>query len=158
MTNELTLYLNQLKLSFERFCAVLEGLTEAQLNWKPAAAEANSIFVIATHVLGNAQGWVLGICCGQPIDRDREAEFRAAGPDAAPLIARARELYGQIERALAELDAASLDEMREARQRLWGAGTAEPVTGRQALMHAIDHFSIHTGQIQITRDLALAQG
>lgn len=158
MTNELTLYLNQLKLCFERFGEVLDGLTEAQLNWKPPAPGTNSIFVIATHMLGNAHGWVLGICCGQPIDRDREAEFRASGPNAAPLIARAHELSGQIERALAELGPASLDDLREPRQRLWGAGTAEPVTGRQALMHAIDHFSIHTGQIQITRDLALAQG
>jgi uncharacterized damage-inducible protein DinB len=157
MTNELTLYLNQLKLSFDRLRDVLDGLTEAQLNWKPPATDVNSIYIIATHMLGNAQGWVLGICCGQPIDRDREAEFRASGTSAAPLIERANELQQQIETGLSALDPKSLDTQREARQRLWGAGTARPVTGREALMHAIDHFSIHLGQIQITRDLAMAQ-
>jgi hypothetical protein len=108
-------------------------------------------------MLGNVHGWVLGICCGQPIDRDREAEFRASGANAAPLMARAKELEGQIDIALHELDPASLDVVREPRQRLWGAGTTRPVSGREALMHAIDHLSMHTGQLQLTRDLVLAK-
>jgi uncharacterized damage-inducible protein DinB len=157
MNPDIALYASQLKLSFERLREIVGGLTESQLNWRPSFAEANSIYVIATHMLGNAQGWVLGICCGEPIDRDRPAEFRASGATAAPLLERAQELSARIEAALARLDAAALDDEREARQQLWGAGTARPVTGREALMHAVDHFSIHLGQLQITRDLALAQ-
>ena len=156
MTDELQLYAGQLKRSLERLCGAIEGLSEAQLNWRPPAPESNSIYVIATHILGNAEAWVLGIACGQPIERDRPAEFRAAGTDAAPIIARARDLSRRIDEALRDLSPESLDELREPRQRLWGAGTAEPVTGREALMHVIEHASIHLGQIDVTRDLALA--
>src|SRR3990170_727275 len=101
MNAELALYAAHLERSLDRLCSTIDGLSEAQLNWKPPAPEANSIYVIATHVLGNAEAWVLGIACGQPIDRDRPAEFRAAGPDAAPIVARARDLTRQIEEALA---------------------------------------------------------
>jgi uncharacterized damage-inducible protein DinB len=113
--------------------------------------------VIATHTLGNVRAWVLGICCGQPIDRDRAAEFASSGEDAAPLIERARALGREIEAAFATLDAGSLDELREARQNLWGAGTTRPVTGREAILHALEHAANHIGHIEITRDLARAR-
>lgn len=156
MTGELELYISELQRLLDRLCQGIDGLSEQQLNWRPAAPEANSIYIIATHILGNAQAWILGIACGEPIDRDRPAEFRAAGPDAAPIIEQARDLSRRIEQALAALPPASLDALREPRQRLWGAGTAEPVTGREAIMHVIEHAATHLGQIDVTRDLALA--
>jgi hypothetical protein len=134
----------------------IEGLDEAQLNWRPDIPEANSIYVIATHMLGNAQGWVLGIACGEEIDRDRAAEFRASGADADALVARARDLSGRIQAALAALPEASLGEIRPARQNLWGAGTSEPVSSRFALVHAIEHASEHLGHIGVTLDLMRA--
>jgi len=156
MASELDLYLAELHQLLDRLCQSVDGLSEAQLNWKPPAPEANSIYVIATHVLGNAEAWVLGIACGQPIERDRPAEFRAAGPDAAPIIARARDLSRRIEEALAALDEARVGELREAPPHLFGAGQPRSVTVREALMHVIEHAAIHLGQIDITRDLALA--
>jgi hypothetical protein len=42
----------------------LEGLTEAQLNWRPAASDTNSLYAIAAHVLGNAEENVLQTVCG----------------------------------------------------------------------------------------------
>ena len=156
MASELDLYLAELHQLLDRLCQSVDGLSEAQLNWKPPAPEANSIYVIATHVLGNAEAWVLGIACGQPIQRDRPAEFRAAGPDAAPIIARARDLSRRIEEALAALDEAKVGELREAPPHLFGAGQPRSVTVREALMHVIEHASIHLGQIDVTRDLALA--
>jgi len=156
MTGELALYATQLKRLLDRLCATIEGLEEAQLNWRPPAPEANSIYVIATHLLGNAEAWVLGIACGQPIQRDRPAEFRATGPSAARLVTRARQLARRIDEALAALPAGVLDEARQPPQSLWGAGTAEPVTVREALMHVIEHACTHLGHIDVTRDLALA--
>ena len=153
---EMEQYVKELRRLFDRLCQSLDGLSEQQLNWHPPAPDANSIYVIATHTLGNARAWILGIACGQPIERDRPAEFRASGADAAPLIASARALLDEIEQALGALEPASLDELREPRQQLWGAGTSQPVTGREAIIHVISHAATHTGQIDLTRDLALA--
>ena len=156
MNDELTLYLTELRRQVDKLCQSIEGLSAEQLNWRPPVPEANSIYVIATHTLGNVRGWVLGICCGHPIDRDRAAEFTAAGSDANDLIERTRGLLHEIEAAFAKLPAESLSELREARQNLWGAGTTRPVTGREAILHAIAHAANHLGHIDVTRDLALA--
>lgn len=150
------MYNKELQRRIERICVAIEGLTGEQLNWRPSIPDANSCYVIATHTLGNIRAWVLGICCGQEIERDRAAEFRAEGDDAAPIIERARALQQEIGEALAGLEPSTLDEVRPARQQLWGAGTAEPVTGREALLHAIEHAAQHLGQIELTRDLARA--
>lgn len=158
MTGELDLYLTQLKALLAELCEKIGGLSEAQLNWRPPVAEGNSIFVIATHTLGNAEGWVLGIACRQPIERDRPAEFRAAGASAAPIVAKAGELARRIDEALAGLSDAMLGETRQAPAQLFGAGEPRTVTVREALMHVVHHAAIHIGHIQITRDLAIAQG
>jgi uncharacterized damage-inducible protein DinB len=154
--NEIDQYVKDLTKVFGKLCEAIDGLGEQQLNWHPPAPDANSIYVIATHTLGNARAWILGICCGQPIERDRPAEFRASGADAAALVASAKALLAEIGTALRALDPAALGELREPRQQLWGAGTSEPVTGREAVLHVIEHASEHLGQIWLTRDLALA--
>lgn len=155
--NEIEQYIKELRKLFDRLCRSVEGLSDEQLNWRPSVAQTNSIFAIGTHTLGNARAWILGICCGAPIERDRPAEFRASGNEAAPIIARAHELLAEIEEALRKLPAESLGELREPRQQLWGAGTSEPVTGREAILHVIEHYATHLGQIELTRDLALAE-
>ena len=156
MPNELSLYRNELNRLLDSLIDSIEGLDEAQLNWRPPAPDANSCYVIATHVLGNLEAWVLGIACGRPIERDRPAEFAAAGPTVAPIAARAQELAGEFERALSELPTGALDEQRQPPKTLWGVGTPAPRTTREALMETIEHAAVHIGQIQITRDLARA--
>lgn len=156
MTAESQLYNTQLQHLLDWLCSAIEGLSEEQLNWRPPAPEANSVYVIATHIMGNAEAWVLGIACGQPVERDRPAEFRAVGGDAAPIIARARELSRRFEEALSALPPSALDEVREAPQSLWGLGDPHPVTVRQALVLVLEHAASHLGQLDLTRDLALA--
>lgn len=156
VSNELALYSNELNRLLDSLIDSIGGLDEVQLNWRPPAPDSNSCYVIATHVLGNLEAWVLGIACGQPIERDRPAEFAAAGPTVAPIAARARKLAGEFERALGELRVEALDEQRQPPKTLWGVGTPEPRSTREALMETIEHAAVHIGQIQITRDLALA--
>lgn len=156
MTDELTGYATEIKRLLDKVCDAIDGLNEAQLNWAPPAPETNSAYVIARHAFGNAEAWVLGIACGQPVERDRDAEFRAAGPDAAPLIDLARKLSQRIGDALAALPPAALDEPRDPPASLRGVGPAQPLTARQALMIAIDHAATHVGEIQLTRALALS--
>jgi len=155
MNAELTVYTEELKHLLDRLVQSLEGLTGEQLNWRPPAPETNSIFVIATHTMGNLEAWVLGIVCAQPIERDRPAEFASSGQDAAPLVARARELGRRFEEALATLSE-PLDAMREPQQQHWGIGQTRPVSIREGFMHTIEHAAIHLGEIGVTRDLIRA--
>jgi uncharacterized damage-inducible protein DinB len=158
MTNETANYSRRLRSLLDRLCAALEGLDETQLNWRPPASNANSTYVIGAHVVGNAEAWVLGIACSQAIKRDRPGEFAAAGPDAAPLVARARDLADRIEEALSALPPEALEEVRQPSQSLYGEGTPRSVTVREALVETIDHAATHLGQIEVTRDLAMASG
>lgn len=156
MIGELAVYAGQFRLILDGLCDTLDGLGEEALNWRPSPPGANSIYVLAAHTLGNAEAWVLGIACGQPIVRDRPAEFAAGGPDPSGLIAKARELGRQFDDALGLLPQKVLDEIRQPHPSLFGEGTPRPVSVRQALMVAIEHAAHHVGHIDITRDMALA--
>jgi len=135
--------------------ACLRGLSDEQINEAPAVEDANSAFVIATHVLGNARAWVLGIACGQPLRRDRPAEFASRGSFEA-FDSAATALCAEIEAALLDLDPSALDRRFRPSQELWGAGEVQEVTVRSALAHVLQHASMHLGQIQLTRDLVVA--
>lgn len=156
MTNEIGLYATKLTDLLEALVDAIEGLDDAQLNWRPAVPDANSSYVIASHILGNLEAWALGIACGQAVERDRAAEFRAAGRNAEPLVAQARELSRRIDEALSALAASELDVVREPSAALRGVGTPEPLTVREALMVTFEHGTKHLGHLDITRDLALA--
>ena len=74
--------------SVERIIAALARLEEAgvPLDWRPAAAGANSVYVLAAHALGNVEEQLLGVLCGLPVERDRDSEFSAM-PGSAEVIA-----------------------------------------------------------------------
>lgn len=147
----------QIQSLLTRVCECLEGLSKAQLNWRPPIDGANSLYVICAHTLGNARAWVLGIACGQAIERDRPAEFRAAGRDAVALVAKLRRLSHEIDAALAALSPLDLDRRLLPPKSLWGEGEPHETSVREAILHVVEHASIHLGQLQITRDLALHQ-
>ena len=64
----------------------LGGLTSEQLDWTPGA-EMNSLCVLAVHVTAAERFWI-GIAIDDVIERDRPAEFRAAGYQLEALEAR----------------------------------------------------------------------
>ena len=158
MNAEISLYAAELHRLLDKIAASVEGLEEAQLNWRPPLPGANSRYVLVTHVLGNLEAWVLGIACGQAIVRDRPAEFAAAGPDARALIERARALSLRFNEALAALPEDGLDKQGEMSKLLWGEGTPVPRTVREALMETIEHAAVHLGHSHRTRDMAEAAG
>ena len=63
----------------------LEGLTETQLNWRPAAPDTNRLYGITTHVLGNAEENILAT-----LDRERTHPRRGALTAREVLIVVAR--------------------------------------------------------------------
>jgi hypothetical protein len=155
---EITTICSRLQRVLDEVCRAIEGLDATQLNWRPPAGDTNSAYILATHILGNAEAWVLGIACEIPIERDRAAEFRSGAPDATAIVAKARELGRRFEDALDEIRPAELEETRDPPASLWGAGTPHPVTVREAFFHVIEHANEHLGHIGMTRDWMRAAG
>lgn len=135
----------------------LDGLSEAQLNWRPPVEGGNSGYALAAHTLGNARAWVLGIACGQQIGRDRPGEFAAAGAGVTQLRRDLELLSGEITSALAATDPAELDRLLVPSKELWGEHQPREISVRDALMRVVQHASLHLGHLEMTRDLALKQ-
>jgi uncharacterized damage-inducible protein DinB len=152
MDPEIETYSKYIRKQIADVHGALKSLSDEQLNKRPDVAGANSGYVIATHVIGNARAWVLGIACGQPLSRDRLAEFASSGTYEA-LGAAACALSGEIDAALAGLDPSTLDKRFIPPGELWGEGEPEEISRREALAHVLEHASMHLGQIHLTRDL-----
>lgn len=157
MSDEIDAYATSIVERLDRAAACLDGLTERQMNWRPPIGGANSVYALATHTLGNARAWVLGIACGRDIGRDRPGEFAASGADAARVRDEAARLSGEIRDALRALDPARLDQRLVPAQELWGESPPREISVRDALIQVIEHASLHLGHLQLTRDLALRQ-
>ncbi len=152
---ELASYRRELGWILDQMAVSLRGLTAAQLNWRPATGSANSAYAIVSHVLGSTRVYALGFGCGQPVGRDREAEFAATGTDAEGLIAALRRLATQIAAALEKLSSTALDERFTPPPELWGTGTPAEISRRDALIESIRHAGLHLGELRLTRDLAI---
>ena len=150
MDDEVAVYSSQLISLLRRVARTVEALSEAELNYRPPAPDTNSAFVLA-----NLEGWVLGIVCGENVRRDREAEFAAAGADAAPLVAAAEALSERFEVALGGLPPGRLDELLTPDPNQWGTGAPSEISARRALAAAIVHNAGHLGHLEVTRDLAV---
>jgi uncharacterized damage-inducible protein DinB len=154
MNAEIETYGKYIRKQIADIHSVLKGLSDEQLNQRPDVPGANSGYVIDTHVLGNVRAWILGIACGQPLSRDRPAEFASSGTyDALGTAASA--LSGEIDEALAGLDPSMLDDRFVPAQELWGEGEPNEISRREALAHVLEHASMHLGHIHVTRDLVL---
>lgn len=156
MQAEIETYAAELRWILEQIVVVLDGLSAAQLNWRPATGAANSAWAIASHVVGSTRIYALGFGCGRPVERHRAQEFAAAGNDPAELIAAVRRLSGELETTLAALAPSALDRRTLPPPELWGTGVPREISGRDALVESIRHAALHLGELRLTRDLALA--
>jgi hypothetical protein len=153
MNPELAMYASELEKTLQHIVDLISGLDADDLNWRPDVAETNSLYVSATHTIGNLRAWVLGIACQKPIKRDRSAEFAAQGANTAHLMDRAKALTADFESALRELPSAALDEVRTPQQQHWGLGPPRPLSVREALIETIRHAWEHIGEMQLVRQL-----
>jgi uncharacterized damage-inducible protein DinB len=62
-----------------------------------------------------------------------------------------------LARALAALSPSDLDRRLVPLPADWGEGEPYEISIREALLHVVGHASLHLGQLQLTRDLALGQ-
>ena len=121
-------------------------------NRRPDLPGANSPYAILFHCLGVMEWWGGVAVAGRPVERDRDAEFRATGP-VADLAARARAARARLAEDLAQLDPAAPPRVEldlEARDRPLGA------TQGGATLHIYEELAQHRGQMEVTRDVLLA--
>ena len=132
--------------------AQLRGLSDKDLNRPLTLPETNTLFALATHLVGAGEFWVLVVAGGRNIPRDRSAEFQASG-SLADLTARYERWIAGLHEVL---DALLPDQMEQridlSRYRSTSSGS-EKVSVREALLHAVEHSALHLGQIQITRQI-----
>jgi uncharacterized damage-inducible protein DinB len=108
--------------------------------WQRANESSNSIGNLLMHLAGNVRQWIVGGVGGQPVERDRAAEFSTL--TGLP----ARVLLSELEAAVAESDAvlAGLSDEDLVRScTIQGRET----TVLAAIYHVVEHFGMHTGQI-----------
>ncbi|GIW05990.1 MAG: hypothetical protein KatS3mg060_0795 [Dehalococcoidia bacterium] len=148
-TPELAALRDSLLAAVETLLACLDGLDGDAVNWRPPAPAANSLSVLASHVVGSVEERVLGTLLDRPIARDRAAEFVARHESAAPILTRWRSVRLQIETTFATLEPHALD-------RVLVHPHLGPMTGRELILFVTRHAAEHAGQAQLTRDLALA--
>lgn len=156
MSSEPIAYAQVLTMLAREIIAQLDGLSDEELNHPVPLPDANTLAALATHTLGAGQYWSLTLVGGQVIPRDRPAEFRAVshGPE---LITGFEGWIAALQALLADLPPEALGPLPNppAGRRLQAIGDA-PLTGRDCLLHAIDHTATHLGHIQLTRQLVLA--
>jgi len=132
--------------SLDRLVGCLDALSATQLNWRPPAPGANSLYALAVHTLGNAEENLLQTLAGQPVDRDRDGEFAAQGDSAQPVAAHWAILRAELAARLASLPTDALDATYKHPRR-------GSVSGRELLIIVARHAAEHLGQAELTRDL-----
>lgn len=128
---------------------IVAALGDDLANRRPELPGANSPYAILRHTIGVMDFWGGQVVAGRPVDRDREAEFRASGPVAGLVSAagEARDRF-RVSAALAEPGAPP---------RGTHAGMQpdelEVRTQGHALLHVLEEVTQHLGQLELTRDL-----
>jgi uncharacterized damage-inducible protein DinB len=134
--------------SVKRILECLDALSEEDLNWRPLES-ANSLYALATHTMGNVEENLLGVLCGQAVNRQREAEFTIRGHSLKHLHSEWGELQKRIDSALDQLSVTELDQLRNHPRR-------GQLTGRAVMIIVARHAAEHMGHAQLTRDLLFA--
>lgn len=139
-------YLQLLQARHNEILAALEGLSSAALDWAPGA-EMNSISVLVFHLTGAERYWIGDVAAQDPRERDRDAEFKVHGVGIDVLRERLAE---NLEYARKALDGFTVQELESTRR---SARDGHMFTVAWALLHALEHTTLHLGQIQLTRQL-----
>jgi Uncharacterized protein conserved in bacteria len=132
----------------------LEGLTDEDVWWR-SGEESNSIGNLLLHLEGSTRMWITDVAGGSKHERNRQQEFdERKHVSKSELLDRMKRMLGEADAALAGLRPEDLLEKRQSR---WGE-----VSVFYAVYHAVEHFSMHTGQIlmlakmRLGRDLRLS--
>jgi uncharacterized damage-inducible protein DinB len=138
----------------EEIIAKIATLSDEQLNQRLPVPDANTLFAIATHAVGMGEFWVLTLVGDRPSNRNRSAEFVAAGEGKA-LLARYQQWIADTHALLDTLPESAMEQVVEPPFEFRSAGGLQegPLTVRDCLLHVVEHTATHLGHIQLTADL-----
>jgi len=127
----------------------LGRLTPDQI-WMRSSDNENSVGNLVLHLCGNVRQWIGYGVGGQPDLRDRDSEFAARG-GLQPV-----ELSQRLQATIS--DAAGISR-HLAPERLPETRTIQKydVTVMEAILHVVEHFAQHTGQIIFATKLLTGQ-
>jgi len=130
----------KLELLTDRIENCLDRLSTEQI-WARGGENENAVGNLTLHLAGNVRQWIVSGVGGKPDVRERDAEFAArGGASAAELKERLR---GTVREATAVIGALSSERLTE----LVTIQKYEQSV-LEAVYHVVEHFSMHTGQIQ----------
>lgn len=141
-----TNYLDLLQDCHNGILEALEELPPVALDWVPGQ-DMNSISVLLAHITGSERYWIGDIAAQESSNRDRDAEFRVRGVEADVFR---KKLADNLEYARNVLEKMSIQDLESTRV---SPGNGREYTVAWALIHALEHATLHLGQIQITRQL-----
>jgi len=153
MRPEVQAYLADLGDLREQVKSLLEGLKPEALDWRPIEGvgelASNSLTAMVVHLVGSETYWMKEIIGGKKIVRDRDAEFVTKGLSVPEMQAKI-EASGKVAAdILSGLTEQQLGESRKWRDR--------SVSVRWCILHVIEHYALHLGHMQLTRQLWLAK-
>ncbi len=145
---EIQSFMSYIVRSVDAILACAEQAPAEWRNWQPGDT-ANSLYILATHVMGSTEFLTLQALCGEDVGRNRPAEFAAQGAAVEPLREHWRALQTRIQQSLDGLPDGALDA-----ERPFGPGTS---SGREILLRAACHAAEHKGHAELTLDLITTQ-
>jgi uncharacterized damage-inducible protein DinB len=135
----------------------LRSAPEPLLNQPLALPETNTLFALATHLVGAGEFWVLAHAGGRTIARDRAAEFRAVGT-LPELVERYERWIADMHEVLDSMPDEAMGRVVPLATTSWFRQLDRPATVRHCLLHAVEHSALHQGHIQLTCQLLRHQG
>ena len=139
-------YLNLLQDCHNHILESLEGLPPAALDWTPGN-DMNSISVLVFHLTGAERYWIGDVAAKDPTERDRDAEFKVHDVGLDALKKRTTDVLEYASKALDKMSVQDLESTRIS------ARDGREFTVAWSLLHALEHATLHLGQIQMTRQL-----
>jgi len=114
-------------------------MSEQEVWYRPNSSTVSAGNLVL-HLCGNVQQWLISGLGGAPDNRNRQAEFDETGPlPTSELLTHLDDLQLAIQQVLPKLTQTDLT----AKLKIQGF----EVTGLSVLVHVVEHFSYHVGQV-----------
>ena len=139
-------YCQTMQTRHDEILKALNGLPPKALDWVSGPG-MNSISVMVFHLTGAERYWIGDIAAQESSNRDREAEFKVHDVTMDVLKKRLDDNLVYARKALEKFTLQDLEAPRVVPR------DGSSVTAGRALLHALEHMTLHLGHIQITRQL-----
>lgn len=135
----------------------LDGLSDAQLRSRPLPSGWSPLEML-NHLLFMERRWVEWGFAGRAVerpqgDRDAAGRFRLALPADRNALEVLAELSGALDEQARRTEVIAAGAELEARAQLGGQFSADPPTLGWILLHVLQEYARHAGQLDVVREL-----